>query len=767
MTLFQNLSITRKLLLILMLTSGVTVLLASIAFETKDILTFRQGIVDDLSSLAEVIGINSSGALVFNDRRTAEKNLQALRAKPHVYAACLYDRGGNVFASYQRTGPGEKASLPAVRATGYFLQGGFLHLFQQIDLEQDKIGTVFIQYDLEEIRSRIWQSGGIMAGIIAVVSIVALLLSVKLQRIISEPILQLTRTARTISQEKDYSARAEKTGRDEIGVLIDGFNEMLDEIQKRDGELEQHRHHLEELVTDRTAALQKQQQELEIALNRARQLAVEAEAANHAKSEFLANMSHEIRTPMNAILGFAGLLDSAVVGDKQRSYLASISSSGKTLLTLINDILDLSKIEAGKMELHYEPVSPAGLIEEVRQIFSLKLEEKDLAFQADIDPALPPGLLLDEVRLRQVLFNLVGNAVKFTDSGRIDLSLRNMSGPGRSNVLDLLIAVEDTGIGIPQDSLADIFDVFKQQDGRTAQKYSGTGLGLAISKRLVEMMGGTISVSSRVGAGSRFEIVFHNVAVADGQPRPTQESPVLPDAVAFENATVLVADDVEDNRRLVKEFLQDTRLNVLEAEDGRQALELAANYRPDLIIMDIKMPVLDGYSALEQLKQTDGLKTVPVIAFTASGMKEDRDRITRSGFDGFLVKPVEQAVLVRELALFLRTTGTTVGGTLEDKRDVQDLPPDTVARLPEIINMLETEFQHTCKNVRQRGFFNEIGDFGKQIESLGKQYDLDLLALYGQDIQATAGSFNIDEMNRLLDRYPRLVEQVKALHPKE
>ncbi|MGA1844317.1 MAG: ATP-binding protein [bacterium] len=768
---FQSISIKRKLILIILLTSWITLLVASIAFIAKDIVTFRQAMVKDVTSIAQVVGMNSSGALVFNDPRTAENNLSALRSKPNVTFACIYDRDGTVFATFFGKDTGDAFTPPPPQKTGHYFQKGHLCLFQQILLEQEMIGTIFIQTDLSEIHSRIKQSGAIVGIIISVAFLLAMMLSFLLHRVVSEPVLNLAMIAKTISKERDYSIRAHKRGQDEIGTLIDGFNEMLDEIQKRDNELESHREHLEEMVADRTAKLKRQQKDLKEALNRAEQLTIEAQSANRAKSEFLANMSHEIRTPMNAILGFTDLLDSRINDREQKAYLKSIKSSGKSLLTLINDILDLSKIESGKMELQLEPVNPYSIFSEIKHIFSPNIFDKGINFFLEVDPTLPANLLLDEVRLRQILFNLVGNAVKFTDKGYIKLSARNMAKQEEKDTVDVMIVVEDTGIGIAPGSLKTIFEAFRQQDGQSTKIYGGTGLGLAISKRLVEMMGGVISVQSTPRKGSTFEILLKDVRVASTHAVPQEEGDFDPGSIAFEEAVLLVVEDVPLNRALIREYLRYTEISVVEAEDGEKALVLARKHHPDAILMDIKMPVLNGYEAIQHLRNDATLNTIPVIALTASGMKKDKERIMESGFDGFLVKPLQIFDLYRELARFLpySTRDLKAQKTAKDaqkRRPPERLPPQVLARLPEIIDALENELMGSWRIARQKGLFDDIANFGIQIKRLGERYALDCLKEYGNDLIRHVNSFDIESMCASLEAYPALITQIKLFQHK-
>ncbi|MGA1791920.1 MAG: ATP-binding protein [bacterium] len=764
---FRNFSLKRKLILIILFTSWATLLVASIAFVAMDIFTFRQAMVNDISSLAQVVGLNSSGALVFNDQRTAEKNLSALSEKPQVSLACIYDKEGKVFATFNPQDTGQILSPPEPPLNGHYIKNNYLFLFHQIFLDEEMIGTIFIQSNLDEIRSRIKQSIGIVAVILSVGFLLAMMLSFLLHRVVSEPILNLAQTAKAISHEKDYSLRAVKRSQDEIGTLIDGFNEMLEEIQKRDGELAHYSEHLEEMVADRTVKLKSQQKALRDALNRAEHLAVEAKTANRAKSEFLANMSHEIRTPMNAILGFTDLLDSHIQDKKQKTYLEAIKTSGKNLLTLINDILDLSKIEAGKMELQYEPVDTHAFFSDIEHIFSVNISNKGLHFILEVAPEIPKSLLLDEVRLRQVLFNLVGNAVKFTKKGHVKLS----AGPIFNNdngTIDLIICVQDTGVGIAPESQDRIFEAFKQQDGQSTKKYGGTGLGLAISKRLVEMMGGEISVKSTPQKGSAFEIILKGVSVSATCAIPRDEKAFDHKKVLFEKSVMLLVEDILVNRQLIKEYLQDTNIRIIEAEDGKDAISLAKAHKPDIILMDIRMPVMDGCEATKYMKKDNELKKIPVIALTASGMKTDKAKIMESGFDGFLMKPVQISDLFKELTCFLeyKSIGDDEQPCIKEAEEdlPAELPPETLKELPKVIDQMENELTALWEKACQNGLFDDIETFGRKIKGMGDRYSLKILQGFGDDLIQHVSSFDVEKMGITLDSYPELIKKIKMLN---
>ena len=474
-------------------------------------------------------------------------------------------------------------------------------------------------------------------------------------------------------------------------------------------------------ITERKQAEEKLKRyaaELEIAKQ-------QAEAANQAKSEFLANMSHEIRTPLNAILGFAEILEGRITDPSRREYLRSIRSSGKSLLVLINDILDLSKVEAGKLELDYTSFSLRTLFQDMEQIFAPRFAEKNLMFRLEISPDLPPAVLLDEARLRQVLLNLIGNAIKFTEKGHILVSARSRSLQQTPPGIELSLSVEDTGIGIPENQRETVFGPFEQRKGQRHAEYGGTGLGLAISRRLVEMMGGTISVKTREGGGCIFDVVFKRVNIPLPA-EPAEGASVSPDMkrLRFEPATLLIADDMKINRKVIKGYLGKHGFRFLEASDGKEALEMATRHRPDVIFMDMKMPVISGYDAARRLKEAEPTCHIPIIAVTALAMKETREHITGL-CDGYLARPFNKADLLSELMKFLphsftEATGPDAAPAQTASDPARPLSPETLAGLPELLRRLEGDFLDEWKELQDILIINEIEGFANEIIKAGR-----------------------------------------------
>ncbi|MDM8542981.1 ATP-binding protein [Desulfococcaceae bacterium HSG9] len=495
-----------------------------------------------------------------------------------------------------------------------------------------------------------------------------------------------------------------------------------------------------------------------------------AEKANRMKSEFLANMSHEIRTPMNAILGFSDILKSKIRDKLDRQYLSLIWSSGRSLMTLIDDILDLSKIEAGKMELEYKPVNPAFIFKEIIGVFSQKLEEKALQFILDIDNNMSEYLLLDEVRIRQILFNLVGNAVKFTESGTVKLSLKTQSCDMASDTVDFIFAVQDTGIGIPEEQQKTIFGAFEQQSGQDHATYGGTGLGLAITKRLAEMMGGAISVSSEKGRGSIFTVTLQNIRKVKGIDAVEKKNDLSLDSVRFDQAAILIADDIKENRMLLRACLDSYGFGFIEAENGQRAVQLAKKHHPDLILMDMKMPVKDGRQATKSIKAYEETKDIPIVAVTAAAMKDEEKEIS-SLCDGYLRKPVREEELIAELARFLKYSIKK-----EFSKDFERTPPaaksepapykpdaEAIKRIPELLKILETEFVPRHEEISDMLIMDEAQEFADDLAQTGREYNLQPLTDYGDRFADCVQTYDTVGVKTHLAEFPKILKLVKDM----
>jgi len=499
-------------------------------------------------------------------------------------------------------------------------------------------------------------------------------------------------------------------------------------------------------------------------LSQSREVAIEA---NKAKSEFLANMSHEIRTPLNAVIGFTELLESIVEDRRQRNYLQSIKAGGKNLLLLINDILDLSKIEAGRLEFNYEAVNPYVLIEEVKQIFTIKINEKDIDFVVTVDDDIPKSLILDEVRLRQVLFNLIGNAVKFTETGYVKFSVHKLGVDIATGRVNLLFEVEDTGIGIPIGQQEKIFDAFQQQSGQNTRKYGGTGLGLSISKRLVEMMGGQIWLKSQAGKGSVFSFTLTNIAIgATIDPKTVSEN-LNVDNIIFEDASILIVDDVESNRRIISENFAHHNVTLDEAEDGHKAVALAAKMTPDVIFMDIRMPVMDGFEAAKIIKSKRKTAKTKIIALTASIRSEDQNELYDKYFDGFLSKPVTRVDLYSELMKYISYSEKYIHSqpSLETtvKSDTQPKVTLKAAVKKNVLQLLRGELWKKWEKANTFQMSDEIELLAESINQAGTDFSIELLCQWGKNLAEAVDSFDLETMDKLLKSYPAFVQKIENM----
>jgi signal transduction histidine kinase/CheY-like chemotaxis protein len=653
----QNLSIKRKLTLITMLTSSIALILSSVSFLIYDLVSFRNLLRQDLMTQAQIIGYNSAGAMEFKDEPAATATLSALTAKEDIVSAVLYKPDGKIFAHYFRGNAAFSGFLPIhLQKEGSRFEGGYLEVFQEVTLNGEHVGTLFLQSDMRQWSLRAKRYANILIIFVLVSGLFALFVSSKLQGLISKPILHLENTMRMVSSNKNYAVRAVKTYSDEIGRLIDGFNTMLSEIQERDtalqstnGELKTRTKELEEEVFQRKQA----QEELLNAKHA-------AEEANRAKSTFLANMSHELRTPLNAIIGYSEMLeeetrDSGKVENVQD--LKKIQTAGKHLLSLINDVLDLSKIEAGKMGLHLEFFDVPQVIEEMVTTLQPAAAKNANSIHVHVAENVS-AMKADLTKVRQILFNLLSNACKFTDHGTVSVDVDQIKVGDREWIQ---FKVSDTGIGISAKQKENLFHEFAQADTSIARKYGGTGLGLAITQRFVQLMKGQITVESEPGQGATFTVRLPPQGVietSESAPFGGASDAAATFAEAKKNLdTILVIDDDPSVRDLMSRFLTKLNFHVVAAANGEEGFRLAKQIHPLLITLDVVMPECDGWAVLNRLKSDSKLAQIPVIMVT---VVDNEAMGLDLGASNYLVKPVDRDRLAVLVEKHRNTRSTTI-----------------------------------------------------------------------------------------------------------
>jgi signal transduction histidine kinase/CheY-like chemotaxis protein len=651
MSTFLNLNIRWKLITIVMTSCMTALLLAAAPSAWLQSRLYESMAREQLRTIARIVAAHTSAPLTFADERAARETLSVLSVDPSILAGRIYDRNDAVFAEYRPEGRGPRLDSP-LRPDGVYPGDDCLDGFVGVILAGERLGTIWVRMDLRQFRAQMRQMALTILGLILLSAMAAFGLSSRLQTLISGPVLDLAHTAAAVGAA-GYGVRARKFASDEIGLLADQFNQMMDQIEDRDRQLQTARDQLEDRVRQRTLELENEVAEhrgVEVDLRAAK---TAAEESSRAKTAFLATMSHELRTPLNAVIGYSEMLEEDARLRGQQAMvedLAKIRNAGRHLLSLINDILDLSKIEADKMQVHPVRTSIMPLVAEVIETVRPMAVSRNNQLLLDTRNA-PEHLFVDPVRFRQILLNLAGNACKFTENGQVVLNWSRAREQGQDWVL---CHVRDTGIGIRPDRQPELFRSFSQVDSSESRKFGGTGLGLAISQRLCKLMGGHVSVYSQPGQGSVFTIHMPASAGLAGERELPKDSQPGRGPDDGKSARILVVEDNETNLDVVCRKLQRHGYITLAARNGVEGVDLAARHLPDLILMDLSLPLLDGCQATCRLKQDILTKHIPVIMLTAHAMADHRETARRAGVDEFETKPTDYNRLLGKIQACLR-----------------------------------------------------------------------------------------------------------------
>ena len=680
-------SVRSKLFAAVLMTSLVALLICAASLFVYDLHTYRESSARALAVEATRLGHSTTAALQFDDAVGAGQTLAFLEARPTIRMAAVYNPRGAVFAAYARKGaPAQVPALPG--SEGVAIRGDLVEVFHRITLNNEIVGTVYLAEDLG-LGNRVQSYAAITLLVMLLALGSAALMSAWLQRHITRPIIEVADLARRVVERRDYSVRAQRTTRDEIGMLVDAFNEMLAEIQRRTTALESSSEEvsrlnkdLERRVGERTAQLEESNRQLQ--------------GANLAKSNFLSMMSHEIRTPMNGVLGMLELLSLSSLDGNQRNTLEIVRESGKSLLRIIDDILDFSKIEAGKLEIRPEPASVERIVANVVAIYAGNASSKGLALISQVDPRITPAIIVDPLRLGQILNNLVNNAIKFTSHGRVEIRAELLE---RREACDVVrFSVIDTGIGISPEGRAALFQPFVQADKSITRTFGGTGLGLSIADRLAKMMGGSMAVESEPGQGTTMSLTLPlpfadpaQLAAAKVREKPVERlvgnrrEPPAPEDAEREGTLVLVVDDHPINRLVLMRQVGMLGYAHEAAANGAEALEMWKSGRYGLVITDVNMPVMDGYDLTRNIRAMErrmGRGRIPVIACTANALKGEAENCFAAGMDDYVAKPVELATLLVKLDQWLPLPGVTAAAALPEQPADRETAIDRSALAP-------------------------------------------------------------------------------------
>ena len=618
----------------------VAAVIAAVGFSWFDLNRYWQHTRAEVSSIGSVVADQIGPAMTFGDLKAAAETLGSVRADTLIRDAMLYDAAGGCFAAFRRSGGTGCSPMASV---GVRQDVNTLTISRAVTVGNERIGTLVLTAGIPSVPSLLGQYLAGAALIVGLSLVVAAVVAMALQSNVSTPVLEIASVAERISKTHQFGDRVSVTSFDELGLLANSFNAMLDEIARRDAEVMHHRRRLEEQVVERTRV----NAEL-------RQAKEKAEETARLKSEFLANMSHEIRTPMNGVMGMISLVLDRCQVPEEREQLHMAQTAAQSLVSLMNDILDLSKMEAGRMTVEAIGFDLQALLRESISMFRPAAGQKHLQLGLDVAPWCPSWVRGDPVRLRQVLVNLIANAVKFTAEGSVQVTVSVHA------VGTVRFEVRDTGIGVPREKMDSIFDAFTQADGSHARQFGGSGLGLTITRGLVDLMGGRLWAESEVGKGSRF-VVELPLSPCE-KPALTVESAPGKASPQLSGLSVLVAEDNAINQKVILSMLRRQGWSITLAENGEQAYQCFLDSQFDVILMDVQMPGMDGFEATQLIRQEETRRgampaghRIPIIALTAHASESQRDQCLAAGMDMVITKPVRLDGLLAGIGELLRS----------------------------------------------------------------------------------------------------------------